>query len=183
MRALATMTAFLALPLALAGCGDSADKGPKTLKEARDEAEQLNRPEPGQYKQVTRITRFEVPGAPPEVAAQMKGMMQGQGQETTYCLTKEDSEKGFEEMFKQVSKGECRYDRFDATSGTIDAIMVCKTGTGGTARLAMKGTVSPKGSQVKVDVEQSGEKDAASNAKIVMEVSSERTGDCRQAGG
>lgn len=180
MRALATLTAVVAIPLALAAC-DKADKGPKTLEQAKAEARQLERPEPGQYKQVTRITRFEVPGAPPEMAKQMKAMMQGQGQESSFCLTKEDSEKGFEEMFKQVSQGECRYDRFDATKGTIDALMVCKTGTGGNARLAMNGTVSPRGSKVKVDVEQSGEKDAAANAKIAMEVSSERTGDCAPA--
>jgi hypothetical protein len=177
MRAAAFLAAVAALPLALAAC-DKADKGPKTLEEAKQEAKQLQRPEPGKYRQITKINTFEVPGAPPEVAAQMKKMMAGQGQETTFCLTKEDSEKGFEGMFKQVANGECRYDRFDATSGSIDALMVCKTGSGGTARMAMKGKVSKTGSQVKVDVEQSGEKQAGANAKIGMEVQSERIGDC-----
>ena len=177
MRSLPIIAAFLAVPLAFAGCGKS-DKGPKTLDEAKQEAKQLQRPEPGKYKQVTKITKFDVPGAPPQMAEQMKAMMAGQGQETTFCLTKEDSEKGFEGMFKQVSSGECRYDRFDATSGTIDALMVCKTGTGGNARLAINGKVSKSGSQVKVDVEQSGEKEAAANAKIAMDVRSERVGEC-----
>jgi len=177
MRSLPILAATIALPLALAAC-DKADKGPKTLEQAKEEARQLERPEPGKYKQVTRITKFEVPGAPPQMAEQMKAMMQGQGQEATFCLTKEDSDKGFEGMFKQVEQGECKYERFDATKGTIDALMVCKTGTGGTAKLAMKGKVSPRGSQVAVDVEQSGEKDAAGNARIAMEVRSERIGEC-----
>ena len=178
MRSLPIIAATLTLPLALAACGDGGDKGPKTLDQAKEEAKQLQRPEPGKYKQVTKINKFEVPGAPPEMAAQMKQMMGGQGQETTFCLTKEDSEQGFEGMFKQVAEGECRYDRFDATSGTIDALMVCKTGSGGTARLAMNGKVSKSGSQVNVDVEQSGEKQAGANAKIAMEVRSERIGEC-----
>lgn len=178
MRALGLVILGSAATLALAAC-DKADKGPKTVEQARAEAKQLERPEPGKYKQTTKITKFEVPGAPPEMAAQMKTMMQGQGQDTTYCLTKEDSDKGFEEMFKQVQQGDCKYDRFDASSGTIDAVMICKTGPGGgTARLAIKGTVSKTGSSVSVNVDQSGEKEAAANAKIAMQVSSERIGEC-----
>lgn len=178
MRAIPAVLAMLAAAASLAACDKADDKGPKTLEQAKAEARQLERPEPGSYRQVTKITKFEVPGAPPEMAEQMKAMLQGQGQEATFCLTKEDSEKGFEGMFKQVADGDCRYDRFNATSGTIDALMVCKTGTGGTARLAMAGKVSKTGSTVKVNVEQSGEKDATANAKIAMEVSSTRVGDC-----
>jgi hypothetical protein len=180
MRALATVAVLALAPLALAGC-HKADKGPKTLEQAKEEARQLQRPEPGLYQQTTKITKFEVPGAPPQMAEQIKAMMQGQGQQATFCLTKEDSEKGFEGMFKQVAQGECSYDRFDATSGTIDAVMTCKTGTGGTAHLAINGKVSKSGSAVKVNVEQSGEKSAAGNAQIAMEVSSKRLGDCDPA--
>ena len=63
----ATCLAVLAvLPLALTAC-DSADKGPKTLEQAKKEAAKLDRPEPGQYRQSTKITKFDVPGAPPEM--------------------------------------------------------------------------------------------------------------------
>ena len=177
------MRSMLAVPLAmtaalvLAGC-DRADKGPKSLDEAKAEARQLDRPEPGQYEQTTKFTKFEVPGAPKEMVEQLKGMIQGQGQTAKYCLTKEDSEKGFEGMFKKVGQGECKYDRFDATSSTIDAIMVCDTGDGGSARLAMNGTVSKTGSAVKVNVQQKNDKTPMGNADISMEVSSKRLGDC-----
>jgi hypothetical protein len=176
MRATAVVLAAL-IPLALAGC-NKADKGPKTLEQAKAEAKQLERPDPGKYKQVTKITKFDAPGAPPQVAEQMKKMMEGQGHETTYCLTKADSEKGFEEMFKKVAEGECKYDRFDATSGSIDAIMTCQAKDQGTMRLAMNGTVSPRGSHVKVDVQQTGAKNMPGNATIAMDVASERLGDC-----
>ena len=69
--------------LALSAC-DSADKGPKTLDQAKAEASQLQRPDPGQYKQTTKITKFEVPGAPPEMVAQIRKMMEGQGGNLTY---------------------------------------------------------------------------------------------------
>jgi hypothetical protein len=112
------------------------------------------------------------------MAERMKQMMGGTGQTATYCLSKADAEKGFEEMFKNVGKGECRYDRFDATSGTIDAIMVCKTGPSSTAKMAMNGNVSTTCSSVKVDVEQTGGSGPMDNAKIGMDISSERIGDC-----
>lgn len=169
--------ASLALILALAAC-DSPDKGPKSLDEAKAEAAQLARPEPGQYRQTTRFTKFEVPGAPKEMVDQIKGMMQGAGQTSTYCLTEADSEKGFEEMFKKVGEGTCKYDRFDASASTIDAVLVCDTGGGASARMAMNGTVGPSGSTVKVDVDQTNDKSPMGNAKIAMEVKSTRLGDC-----
>lgn len=163
--------------LALAAC-DGADKGPKTLDQAKAEAQQMERPEPGQYSQTTKFTKFDVPGAPPAMAEQIKGMMQDKGETTTYCLSKEDSEKGFEEMFKKVGEGECKYERFDASASTIDAVLVCDTGQGSNARLAMSGTVSKTGSNVKVDVEQKNSKTPMGNANLAMEVSSKRIGDC-----
>lgn len=166
------------LPLLALGACDGADKGPKTLDEARAEAKQLERPDPGQYRQTTRFTKFEVPGAPPQMAEQIKGMMNAKGETSTYCLSKADSEKGFEEMFKKVGDGECKYDRFDATASTIDAILVCNAGPGGSARLAMNGTVSRTGSEVKVDVVQRNDKSPMGNATIAMEISSKRIGDC-----
>ncbi len=56
--AIRTGTAALALGmLALAGC-NQADKGPKTMEEAKQEAAELERPEPGQYTQSMKVTKF-----------------------------------------------------------------------------------------------------------------------------
>jgi hypothetical protein len=177
MRSMPLLAAAALLMVSVAGCS-KADEGPKTAEQARAEAAQLERPEPGQYSQTTRFTRFEVPGAPKEMVEQIKTMMQGKGGSTTYCLTKADSDRGFEEMFKKVGQGECKYDRFDASANTIDAILKCDTGNGGSARLAMNGKVSKTGSQIKVDVEQKNDKGPMGNANISMEVSSKRLGDC-----
>jgi Protein of unknown function (DUF3617) len=181
MRPVTPLLMVLTL-VGLAAC-DSADKGPKSLDQAKAEAKRLERPEPGYYQQSMKFTKFEVPGAPKEVVDQIKGMMQGAGESTNYCLTKEDSEKGFEEMFKKVGEGDCKYERFDASASTIDAILVCTNPKGGTARLAMNGTVSKTGSAVKVDVQQKDDKTPMGNANIAMEVSSKRIGDCPAASG
>ncbi|MET0181166.1 MAG: DUF3617 domain-containing protein, partial [Novosphingobium sp.] len=175
MRTLLPLSVVVAT-LALAAC-DSADKGPKTLDQAKAEAKQLERPEPGQYEQTMKFTKFDVPGAPKEMVEQIKTMMQGAGQSVKYCLTKAQSDKGFEDMFKKIGEGECKYERFDASSSRIDAIMVCTNPNGGTARLAMNGSVSKTGSAVKVDVQQKDDKTPMGNANIAMEVSTKRVGD------
>jgi hypothetical protein len=164
--------------LALAAC-DQADKGPKTMEEAKAEARQLQRPEPGQYRQTTKVNRFDIPGAPPEMVAQIRKMMEGQNNNVTYCLSKEDADKGFEEMFKRGREGDCTYERFDATSDSIDAIMVCSGGAqGGSARMTMNGTVARTGSKVNVEVVQKNDKAPMRNANIAMELTTTRLGDC-----
>ena len=167
--------------LALSAC-DKADKGPKSMEQAKSEAAQLERPDPGQYKQTTKSTKFEVPGAPPDMVAQIKKMMEGQGGNLEYCLSKADTEKGFAEMFKKGTQGDCTYDRFDASANTIDAIMTCKAGEGGTAKMTMNGTVSSTGSKVDVNVEQKNDKSPMGNANIAMELETKRIGDCPAGG-
>lgn len=181
MRVAVSIAVVLALVGALAAC-DKPDKGPKSMAQAKAEASQLERPDPGQYKQTTRITKFEVPGAPPEMVAQIRKMMEGQGGNLEYCLSKAETEKGFEEMFRKGAQGDCKYDRFDASANTIDAIMTCKAGEGGSARMTMNGTVSSTGSKVKVNVEQKNDKSPMGNANIAMELETKRIGDCPAGG-
>ena len=120
--------------------------------------------------------------APPQMVAQIRKMMEGQGGNLTYCLSKADTEKGFEEMFRKGAQGDCKYERFDASAHTIDASMVCNAGEGGSARMTMNGTVSATGSQVTVNVEQKNDKSPMGNADIAMELDTRRIGDCPAGG-
>ncbi len=182
MRSMTLAIMFVPLAaLTLTAC-DKPDKGPKSMEQAKQEATQLERPDPGQYKQTTKITKFEVPGAPPQMVAQIRKMMEGQGGNLTYCLSKADTEKGFAEMFKKGAQGDCTYDRFDASANTIDAIMTCKAGAGGSAKMTMNGTVSATGSRVNVNVEQKNDKSPMGNANIAMELETTRIGDCPPGG-
>ena len=96
------------------------------------------------------ITKFEVPGAPAEMAAQMKKTM-GEAQTTTFCLTKEMSDKGFEEMFRELGKdGECKYQRFDVSGGKLDALLQCESKAEGKGAVALSGNVGSTGSDATV---------------------------------
>ncbi|MFT4025625.1 MAG: DUF3617 domain-containing protein [Novosphingobium sp.] len=173
---LPTAAAALAL-LTLSGCGKS-DTGPKTMDQAKQEAAKLDRPKPGQYSQKMTVTKFEVPGAPPQMAEQMKAAM-GKAQEHSFCLTEEMAGKGFQDMFDKVGNdGECKYDRFDVSGGKLDAVLQCENKTEGKGVITLAGTVSETGSDVTVSIEQQGGHAPMANAKIAMHLVSQRTGDC-----
>lgn len=166
--------------LALAGC-NQADKGPKTMEEAQKEAAKLERPEPGQYTQTMKITKFEVPGAPPEMAKQMKATL-GQEQVTSFCLTKEMSDKGFQEMFNELGKdGECKYQRFAVSGGKLDALLECESKAEGKGTITMAGTVGSQGSDVTVVIDTVNPATPTGNSNIGMQMVSKRTGDCPAA--
>jgi len=171
--------AALALSL-LAGCGskENTDTGPKTMEQAKEEAAELDRPEPGQYKQSIEITKFEIAGMPKVQSDQLKGMMQ-KAEEQQFCLTPEQSQQGFKEMFENVGKGgECKYSRFDVSGGRIDAQMDCASKEQGSATFVLAGTVSSTGSDITVDVDQKNPNSPMGNAKIGMHMKTERTGEC-----
>lgn len=166
--------------LSLAACGSKqeASTGPKSMEDVKQEAAQLDRPEPGQYQQSIEITRFEVPGMPPEAADQMKQMMTAK-QDTTICLTKADTERGYRDMFKDMGKGdECSYSRFDVDGGRIDAQMDCKSAQEGSATIKISGTVAPSGSDVTVAMDMQGGQQPMGSMKMTMHMTTRRVGDC-----
>lgn len=173
----------LVLPLAgallLAGCG-SSDSGPKTPEQAAKEAAaNLEKPEPGKYRSTVKVLEFDIPGLPPQQADQMKEMMSGQkSQSHEFCLTKEDVDKGYEEMMKKSSEGNCTFDRFHAGSNTLDAQMTCDMGEGMKAVMMMNGTTSSTGSKIVMDIDHASPQIPGGKMHTKMEVTNERIGDC-----
>ena len=179
MKWLALTGASLATVL-LAGCGspEPTEGEPKTMIEAKAEASKIDRPRPGQYRQVVEITRFEMPTIPNEDSDRMAEMVKAT-QETEFCLTKEESEKGFRDMFQDVGKGgECRYSRFDVTGGKVDAQLDCASVTEGTATFVLSGNVGPNGSDVTIDADMKNPSSPTGTAKIGMHMKTDRLGDC-----
>ncbi|MEO5587075.1 MAG: DUF3617 domain-containing protein [Novosphingobium sp.] len=163
--------------LALAGC-DKADKGPKTMEQAKAEAAQLERPKPGLYKQTMTITKFEIPGAPPGMAAQIQAAM-AKAQAHDFCMTAEMANQGFRDMFDKVGKGgECKYERFDVSGGQLDAVLNCANANEGKGVITMAGKVGEEGSDITVGIDQQGGKTPMANAKIAMHLVSQRVGEC-----
>jgi hypothetical protein len=175
------MRLVLALPLlagvVLAGC--NAGDEPRTQQEAEEVARQMVKPKPGLYRSTSKLVSFEVPGMPPAQAEQMRQMFSTTAQGREYCLTPEEANEGMEGALKKLADGQCTYDRFNADGEVLDAKLTCDTGRDMKATIAMKGTMSAEGSQMRMEVEQSmpGAPGGAA-VKMVAEIASERIGDC-----
>ena len=173
---LLTAAAVLAIST-LVGC-DKADKGPKSMEQAKAEAAKLERPKPGLYKQSRTITKFEIPGTPPEAAARMQAAM-GKVQDVNFCMTPEMANQGFRDVADKVGKGrDCKYDRFDVSGGRIDALLHCENAAQGKGTISMTGTVGEEGSDITVAVDQQGGHAPMANVKMAMHVVSQRIGEC-----
>lgn len=176
------MRSIIVLPLAataiLTAC-NSADK-PKSPEEVKQEVAKVERPRPGLYRTTSKIVSFEVPGMPPAQAERMKAMFTTTGESREYCLTKEEAEKGWEAATKKLADGNCKYDRFNAGSGSLDAKLTCQTGQGMKSTIEMNGTMTSTGSQMKMSVAQVAPQMPGGNGgiRMVAEVSSQRIGDC-----
>ncbi|MFV0643837.1 MAG: DUF3617 domain-containing protein [Sphingomonadaceae bacterium] len=173
--------------LALAACGDSAkeEKTPQSQDEIAKEAGQLTKPQPGQYVSKSEVINFEVPGLPPEQADQMKQMFTGMGaQEQSYCMTKEQAEKGFEDAIREMGQGEegmnCKFDRFNVNGNALDAQLACDAGDKGSAKMTMTGTVTETSQDVEMHISQENAQIPGGKMTIGMKVSSKRTGDCKE---
>lgn len=179
MRKFALAAMALAITLT-AGCDkpEPQEVSPKTMAEAKAEARKIDRPRPGQYKQVVAITRFEMPNIPQADSDRMAEMVKAT-QETEFCLTPEESEKGFRDMFQDVGKGgECRYSRFDVGGGKVDAQLDCSSVTEGTATFVLSGNVGPEGSDVTIDADMNNPQSPTGTARIGMRMTTTRQGDC-----
>lgn len=174
-----------ACSIALASCGssdaDADGDGKISMEEAAAKSEDLVKPEPGQYRATVEMVDLQMPDAPKEVQDAMKAAMNQGPQTNEYCLTKEEADKGFEEMIKESqAQDNCTFEKFDADGGNIDAVMVCETPGQPTARMTMKGVGTSTTSKMDMTMDVTGPDGKA--MKMVMKSSQERIGDCAAEG-
>ncbi|MGN6498502.1 MAG: DUF3617 domain-containing protein [Tsuneonella sp.] len=168
--------------LALAACNKEPAK-PKTPEEVAAAASKLAKPMPGLYKSSAKLMDFSIPGLPQDQADKMKAMIaKGETQDETYCLTKEEADKGFEDAVRKMASGQngmkCTFAKFDTAGDSIDAEMTC-SGPGGTsANMKLDGEMAAQSSRLHMKMTQ---KVAAMPAEMhmEMEVSSKRIGECK----
>ncbi|NVE93532.1 DUF3617 domain-containing protein [Altererythrobacter lutimaris] len=168
-----------ALSLGLAACGsdtpDSSDGETISMEEVADRAESSAiKPEPGKYSLTMEVLEIDIPGAPPEAAEMMRGMMSQQSQD--YCLTQEDVDQGFEQMARQGQDENCTFERFDISGGEIDAKMSCDIPGQGTMTMTMDGSATATSSVM--DMTMQGNMTGMGESTIRMKASHERIGDC-----
>lgn len=180
----ARMMMMTTAAMLVAGCGDGeggqigADA--PTLAEAQAEIAELDRPKPGEYSQKVEITRLDMPGAPDGMEEQVRRLIETSAQRS-YCLSPEDAERGFEQMYRKVTEEEnCAYETFEVSGGKINAVLNCEGREGGTARFTMNGAISASGSIVEIALDQSGGSRAMG---LGMTMTSQRIGECEGAEG
>jgi hypothetical protein len=174
MLRIATPIALLA---ALAACNqEPAATSPDQAAAAA--AASAPQPEPGKYKVTMTVSNISFPGMTGPMAEQAKTMFGGTGQTSEFCLSPQDAKKGQEEFYKRTAEGNCSYERFSATSGTIDAVMVCQTGKGMSARTEMKGSFSSTRSDLTLKTQSQVPGAPGGGMNMDARIVSERIGDC-----
>ena len=167
---------------ALAGCG-SENAVEKSVEEVVAEAREMEGPRPGQYETKTVLREFSVPGVPAQQAEMMKKQFAaGTDRTETSCLTKEQADKGFEDMVRSMGQmGEnvtCTFAKFDTSGSKLDAALNCD-GPGGTKMsMAMDGTVEPEQSEMTMTMNSSSTMMPGMEMTMVMDSRSRRIGEC-----
>lgn len=167
----------------LAACGDSAapkadDRGEAATAAAARELKQI---EPGEYENSISITRFELPGLPPEMLAEVRRQMeQTMAVQTRACITPEEAAGGREERMRKLveGNGDCRVDSITVDGDAIEGRMLCRTDNGANGTMTFTGTMAADRSDIAIATQLSEPGKPESTARIDMRVVSRRVGDC-----
>lgn len=100
--------------------------------------------QPGQWEMASQVTSVDIPGAPPEVQAQMRAQ-QGRTQTDRTCITPEQASNPLRQLREGMTgpQGQnCQTSEDVFANGVIRIRTTCRApgGTQGTAQLAIEGT-------------------------------------------
>jgi len=157
-----------ALALAVAACGTAGE-------ERADSEIQIKA---GKWSQSMVVDKFELPGAPPEVAEMLQGMV-GQEQTTESCMTQDQVDKGWADQAKQSMHGQaCETEAFDADGGTLSGKVICTAENGGGATMTIDGEYDDKQMSMTMTAEINDPTMPGGSGTMVMTVSGKHLGDC-----
>jgi hypothetical protein len=134
--------------------------------------------DPGRWETKVSVLDVDIPGMPPQMAAQMKKTM-GKMQENTFdsCLTEEDVKRPKEDFFAGKNK-DCRYDRFTMADGKIDAALRCDgKPEGGAMTMTINGSYSRDSYEATMAMDVAGGREGG--MKIRSHSESHRVGQCK----
>ena len=124
--------------------------------------------QPGQWETTLKIQSMTMEGAPPQVAA----MMRGHTTTVRSCLTAADAAKGPQELLK--TNKSCSFTRYDMAGGRLSTEMVCRQG-GSTTTATSTGSYTPTSMTAQSHVVGTGR--MAMN--MTSTVTGRRIGDCK----
>ncbi|WP_172799911.1 DUF3617 domain-containing protein [Croceicoccus bisphenolivorans] len=187
MRTATRLVVIGTATLALAACGsdntpetgDDASAGGMSEQAIAAEMKQAVRPQPGEYSSTMKLVELDVPGLPEAQVSQMRSMMEGaMGKTQTYCLTKEEADKGFEEMAKQTQDN-CKIESFDANRGNFTGKMSCAD-ENSSGTMTMSGTGTETGSDMTMAMDMTAQGLPGGKMAMTLNVVSKRVGDCKE---
>lgn len=123
---------------------------------------------PGQWEIVTTVDSMDMPGAPPGIAA----MMKGRPIKVRHCLTADEAARGPQEMMK--ARKECTFSRYAMTGGKLDSVMTCQQG-GSTMTATSSGSFTPTDFATTSRTVMTGSHAMTMTAKTI----GRRVGDCK----
>lgn len=173
---------IIACALPLAACNKGPDVNVKNAS-AGEVAEKVRQAagsdtliEPGRWQTKITLLDVDIPGAPPQMAQQMKqtmAKMQGHNYDT--CLTEADVKRPKEDFFAGKSN-DCRYDHFTMAGGKIDAVMRCEGKASGAMTMSINGTYSRDSYEATMAMDVSGGREGG--MKMQSHAQSHRVGQC-----
>lgn len=174
-----THTLPLAAALLLAACGDNADDDlseealsmDEVLAEIEDNGAM---PQPGEYTIGYELISFEMPTATNiDMAALEAAFAEGAAEQASFCVSEAMDR---ESWISAMTDNSCSISRLSATGNDIDLAMTCQAEDGPQGRIAMTGTATETSSDLEMAFSQPIPD--VGTADIVMNVTTQRTGDC-----
>ncbi|MEY4237783.1 MAG: hypothetical protein RL339_384 [Pseudomonadota bacterium] len=137
-----------------------------------------NAPLPGRYRVTMKVKAVSFPGMTERMARQASTLFGGTAQISEFCLTPQEAGKGREAFFKRAVEGDCRYEGFTAQADKFDAVLVCQTGQGMSARSELSGSFTATGSQVAIRTTSEVPGGPGGSMVLDADIATERLGDC-----
>ncbi len=164
---------------ALAACGNDPDEELSdeslSMDEVMAEGEDNGvMPQPGEYSTSYELVSFEVPGASSvDMDALEAAFREGAQEQSSFCVTEAMDREAW---ISAMQDNSCTLSRLSAEGDTLDLAMTCEAEDGPQGRIGMSGTAGETSSDLEMTFTQPIP--GIGDANIVMNVMTERTGDC-----
>ncbi len=133
---------------------------------------------PGNWKNTMQMTKFDIPGAPPEIAQRASGML-GKSQSNELCMSAAQAKLGVRDFSRSMQQGDCKMEDFKQGGGTMSGKLVCTGGSMGATTMTMNGAYTMEKIEMTMGGELNQPQLPGGKANIEMKITSERAGDCK----
>jgi hypothetical protein len=137
--------------------------------------------QPGQWEMGLQLKTLEMPGAPPEMVAQLRSAM-SQSQPARSCLTAEEARNPLAQMREMVVQGQAANCRFtdEVFGGGVIRIRATCPGSGGRGggQMSMEGSFTATTLNATLTARGSSPRVPGATMNMTAEITGRRTGDC-----